>query len=77
MRENVQFHATALWQKVKHVQGGPEKTRNGIGPMWMPLLVSVYEVTSPQEEIAHPLIPVNLYLYYRKYAVPFFLGHPV
>ena len=24
-----------------------------------------------------PLIPVILYLYYRKYAVPLFLGHPV
>ena len=25
----------------------------------------------------HPLIPVIIYSYYRKYAVPLFLGHPV
>ena len=30
-----------------------------------------------QEKIPHPLIPVVIYLHYRKYAVPIFLGHPV
>ena len=30
-----------------------------------------------QEKTHHPLIPVIIYNYYRKYAVPLFLGHPV
>ena len=30
-----------------------------------------------QEKTHHPLIPVIIYNYYRKYPVPFFLGHPV
>jgi len=30
-----------------------------------------------QEKTHHPPIPVIIYSYYRKYAIPLFLGHPV
>ena len=35
------------------------------------------DIIFSQEKTHHPLIPVIIYSYYRKYAVPLFLGHPV